>query len=246
MRWYIINVRKHKFSVALLSIALILIITLAVTVSAVGKVYGSELFLTAGTDINNEKIIIIDAGHGGEDSGAVAKDGTLEKDIALKVAFAVGKAFSDKGYAVVYTRTEDKLLYEPEENIKGIRKISDLKNRCKLAELYPEALFVSIHMNSFGDSKYSGLQVYYSENNEQSRIIADSVQARVKKDVQTENNRTTKKGKGIYVLENIENPAILIECGFLSNEEECKKLSEKEYQNMLSFSIVCGIIDVLE
>ncbi|MBO5010035.1 MAG: N-acetylmuramoyl-L-alanine amidase [Clostridia bacterium] len=246
MRWYIINVRKHKFSVALLSIALILIITLAVTVSAVGKVYGSELFLTAGTDINNEKIIIIDAGHGGEDSGAVAKDGTLEKDIALKVAFAVGNAFSDKGYAVVYTRTEDKLLYEPEENIKGIRKISDLKNRCKLAELYPEAVFVSIHMNSFGDSKYSGLQVYYSENNEQSRIIADSVQARVKKDVQTENNRTTKKGKGIYILENIENPAILIECGFLSNEEECKKLSEKEYQNMLSFSIVCGIIDVLE
>lgn len=246
MRWYIINVRKHKFTVALASIALILIITLSFTVGIVGKVYGSELFLTAGTDINNEKIVIIDAGHGGEDSGAVAKDGTLEKDIALEIAFAVGKAFSDKGYAVVYTRTEDKLLYEPEENIKGIRKISDLKNRCKVADIYPEAVFISIHMNSFGDSKYSGLQVYYSENNEESRILADSVQSRVKNDIQPENNRAIKKGKGIYVLENTKNPAILIECGFLSNEYEAKKLSEKEYQNRLSFSIVCGIIDMLE
>ncbi len=246
MRWYIINVRKHKLTVALSSIVMVLVITLAITVSAVGKVYGSELFLTAGTEINNEKIVIIDAGHGGEDSGAVAKDGTLEKDIAIEIAFAVGRAFIDKGYAVVYTRTEDKLLYEPEENIKGIRKISDLKNRCKVAKVYPEAVFVSIHMNSFGDSKYSGLQVYYSENNEKSRILADSVQQQVKKDIQNENDRTIKKGNGIYVLENIENPAILIECGFLSNDTECKKLSEKEYQNRLSFSIVCGIIDVLE
>ena len=243
MRWYIINVRKHKFSVALLSIALILIITLAVTVSAVGKVYGSELFLTAGTDINNEKIIIIDAGHGGEDSGAVAKDGTLEKDIALKVAFAVGKAFSDKGYAVVYTRTEDKLLYEPEENIKGIRKISDLKNRCKLAELYPEAVFVSIHMNSFGDSKYSGLQVYYSNGNEHSYNLASKIQTSVKTTLQENNNRLIKSGEGIYILENVTSPAVLIECGFMTNFEECEKLSKKEYRKQLSLAIVCGIIE---
>ncbi len=246
MRWYIINVRKYKFFVSFCSILLILTVTLSISVSTVDKVFGKELFLNANTDINNERIIIIDAGHGGEDSGTVGANGVLEKALALQIAFEVGRIFSEKGYAVVYTRTEDKLLYEPEENIKGIRKISDLKNRCKIAELYPEALFVSIHLNSFGDKKYSGMQVYYSDNSEQSRIIADSVQNRVRSDLQDTNNRTIKQGKDIYVLENIQNPAILIECGFLSNEEECKKLSEKEYQKKLSFSIVCGIIEVIE
>lgn len=246
MRWYIINVRKHKNAVSFFSIFTVLIVALAMSISAVGRIYRSELFVTVGTDINNERIIIIDPGHGGEDSGAVSADGVFEKDLAMAVAFEVGKILTEKGYAVVYTRTTDRLLYEPEENIKGIRKISDLKNRCKVAEAYPEAIFVSIHMNSFGDSKYSGLQVYYSEKNDISYQIANSVQQRVRTDIQSENKRTVKAGRNIYILENISNPAILIECGFLSNAAECKKLSEKEYQNRLSFSIVCGIIDVLE
>ncbi len=246
MRWYIINVRRHKTAVAFASIFLLLFLTLSITVSSVGRIYRSELFITSATEINNEKIVIIDAGHGGEDSGAVGISGALEKDLALEIAFEMGKAFEEAGYAVVYTRTEDKLLYEPEENVKGIRKISDLKNRCKVAEIYPESVFVSVHMNSFAKSKYSGLQVYYSENNDQSREIAASVQNKVRAELQPDNNRAIKEGKDIYLLENINNPSILVECGFLTNAEECKKLSEKEYQKQLSFSIVCGIIDVIE
>ena len=137
-------------------------------------------------------------------------------------------------------------MYTEEENVKGIRKISDLKNRCKVASRYPGSLFISIHMNSFGSSKYSGLQVYYSENNKESKGIADSIQDRVAKDLQNNNNRTTKPGKNIYLLENISNTAVLIECGFMTNQEELKKLSEKEYQKQLSFSIVCGIIEYME
>ena len=190
-----------------------------------------------------EMLIILDAGHGGEDVGATGVNGVYEKDLNLSLAFILGEMLVEKGFAVVYTRNEDKLLYEETENIKGIRKISDLKNRCKIAKNYPNALFVSIHMNTFGDSKYSGLQVYYSANNSDSEILAGAIQSSVKKEIQPENNRNIKVGKDIYILENIDNPAVLIECGFLSNPEEAKKLSEKEYQKQLSLAIVCGIIN---
>ena len=192
-----------------------------------------------------EQIIVLDAGHGGEDSGATSAYGKHEKELNLEIAFCLGEMLTEKGYTVVYTRTEDKLLYTEAENIKGIRKISDLKNRCKIAREYPNALFVSIHMNSFSESKYSGLQVYYSTQNEASESLASHIQSSVKRELQPSNNRKIKAGKGIYILENIENPAVLIECGFLTNPEESEKLSKKEYQNLLSFSIICGIIEYM-
>ena len=192
-----------------------------------------------------EMLIIIDAGHGGEDAGATGVNGVLEKDLNLSVANILGEMLTEKGFAVIYTRSEDKMLYEAWENIKGIRKISDLKNRCKIAKNYPNALFVSIHMNTFGDGKYSGLQVYYSPENAESEALAGAIQASVKRELQPDNNRKIKLGKDIYVLENIDNTAVLIECGFLSNAEEAKKLSKKEYQKILSFSIICGIIEYM-
>jgi N-acetylmuramoyl-L-alanine amidase len=163
--------------------------------------------------------------------------------INLALAFELGAALENEGYAVVYTRTEDKLLYTEEENVKGIRKISDLKNRCKIAAEYPNAMFLSIHMNSYTNPKYSGLQVYYSKGNEGSFILANSIQTSVKESVDTKNERMIKEGKGMYVLENVTNPAVLIECGFLTNPEECEKLSKKEYRKQLSLAIVCGIIE---
>ena len=192
-----------------------------------------------------EQIIVLDAGHGGEDSGATSAYGKQEKELNLEITFCLGEMLTEKGYTVVYTRTEDKLLYTEAENIKGIRKISDLKNRCKIAREYPNALFISIHMNSFSESKYSGLQVYYSTQNEASESLASHIQSSVKRELQPMNNRKIKAGKGIYILENIENPAVLIECGFLTNPEESEKLSKKEYQNLLSFSIICGIIEYM-
>ncbi len=192
-----------------------------------------------------EMLIILDAGHGGEDAGATGVNGVLEKDLNLSVVNILGEMLTERGFAVVYTRSEDKLLYEEWENIKGIRKISDLKNRCKIAKNYPNALFVSIHMNTFGDGKYSGLQVYYSPGNKESEILAGAIQSNVKKELQPNNNRNTKQGNDIYILENINNTAVLIECGFLSNEMEAEKLSQKEYQKILSFSIICGIIEYM-
>ena len=233
-------------TVAITSAILVVLLIAATVVGAVSQNAGSDLIIKASAQIPEEKIVIIDAGHGGEDSGAVGVNGVLEKDLNLAIALEMGKMLEEKGYIVVYTRTDDRLLYTEEQNIKGIRKISDLKNRCKFAEKYPASLFISIHMNSFGSPKYSGLQVYYSEKSDESRMLAEKIQTKVVQDIQNENNRSVKPGKNMYILENTDNVAVLIECGFLTNEAECKKLSEKEYQKELSFSIVCAIIEYIE
>ena len=203
----------------------------------------SEYHIAALNEITDEKIIVIDAGHGGEDCGAIGVNGSYEKSLNLEIANTLGEMLSDEGYAVIYTRSEDKLLYTEEENIKGLRKIYDLKNRCKIANDYENSIFISIHMNSYSNPKYSGLQVYYSENNSDSMTLADSIQKSVREKTQTANERQIKPGRDMYVLKNINNPAVLIECGFLTNPEECEKLSQKEYQKELSFSIICGIIN---
>ena len=197
-------------------------------------------------ELNDEMVIVIDAGHGGEDAGATGISGVYEKDLNLAVSMMIGEHLTNKGYTVVYTRTTDKLLYSDNENIKGLRKISDLKNRCKIADSYDNALFISIHMNTYGSSKYSGLQVYYSDGRRDSEALARSIQNSVKKTLQPNNNRNIKNGKSLYILDNCKATSVIVECGFISNEEECKKLLEKEYQNELSFSIVCGIIEYID
>lgn len=242
MKVEIINLRKYNLLRYKYTALVAFIVSVALITGFLAKIYREDMEVEP---VVNEKIIILDAGHGGEDPGTSTKDGVLEKNLNLEIVLMLGQMLMDEGYTIVYTRTEDKLLYGPDENIKGIRKISDLKNRCKIASEYPNAIFVSIHMNSFGSSKYSGLQVYYSPSSKESENLANSIQSQVKKELQPENNRKIKPGKDIYVLENIDNTAVLIECGFLSNPEEAEKLSEKEYQKMLCFSIICGIIEYM-
>ncbi len=220
-----------------------------VTVIALSVHFSSKIFANADyyvdtlNELTDNSTIIIDAGHGGEDCGAIGVNGRYEKDLNFEIANMLGGMLSEKGFAVVYTRTEDKLLYTEEENIKGLRKIYDLKNRCKIGKEYENSIFVSIHMNSFTNEKYSGLQVYFSQNNENSRTLAESIQTSVREEVQNENNRQIKPGSEMYLLKNLDNPAVLIECGFMTNREECQKLSQKEYQKELCFAIICGIIN---
>ncbi len=229
-------------------VAFVLVLALSVGITF-GLIFTVDAYLYPSVDVDNEpteKVIILDAGHGGEDSGAIGADGVLEKDLNLKIAEILKSELEAKGFTVVMTRTEDKMLYSEEENIKGMRKLSDLKNRVKVAENYPNAIFVSIHMNSFGASEYSGLQVYYAEDDSGSMALANAIQSSVKESLQPDNNRVTKCGKNLYLLEKSPVTSVIVECGFLSNEAECKKISEKEYQKELSFAIVCGIIKYIE
>ncbi len=240
-----IKLKKKKNNTILISLILVLVIIISSFVGSFFERYSNDRITDASVKPNYQTIII-DAGHGGEDSGAVSPNGILEKDLNIKIAFLIGEELTNRGYKIIYTRTEDKLLYAEEENIKGLRKISDLKNRCKIADKNPNAIFVSIHMNSFAEEKYSGLQVYYSTKNENSRLLADKIQNRVREDLQKENTRKVKSGEKMYLMKKISNVGVLIECGFLTNEKEAEKLKEKEYQKNLSFSIVCGIIEYIE
>ena len=238
---YTVNLKKVINPLRFIAFMLVIALTLAIAIDIFD--IRSESY---GASAENKSVIVIDAGHGGEDSGAIGVDGSLEKDLNLAIALLIGEELTARGYTVIYTRTEDKMLYLPEENIKGMRKISDLKNRCKVTEEYEDSTLISVHMNSYGASKYSGLQVYYSDNDAKSEVLARKIQGAVRENLQPQNKREVKNGSSLYLLENAKGTAVIIECGFLTNPEECEKLSQKEYQKQLSFSIVCGIIEYMK
>lgn len=187
-------------------------------------------------DVSAEKItVIIDAGHGGEDGGAIGSGNIYEKDINLSIALKIGKKLEENGINILYTRTTDILLYDRNVDFSGRKKALDLAARVKTANETPNCIFVSIHMNSFPQSQYSGLQVYYSKNSKDSQIIAASIQNSVKANLQPQNKRKiTEATSRIYLLDRIQAPAVLIECGFLSNPEECRLLTTEIYQNQLA------------
>lgn len=191
--------------------------------------------------ITNEKpTVILDPGHGGIDGGTVSASGILEKDLNLSVTKILGEFLEAEGCRVIYTRTEDVLL---DYGNSSSRKVRDLSARVKLAKDYPNAVFVSIHMNFLPQTKYSGLQVFYDDKNAANTALALSVQNDVRRYLQPENRREIKEHVGrIFLLDRIESPAVLIECGFLSNPQEAQLLSNQEYQQKLAFILSRSIL----
>ena len=182
--------------------------------------------------------VVLDAGHGGEDGGAVAQSGVCEKDINLKISLMLGDVFNAAGYSVVQTRTEDKLLYDRNADFKGRKKILDMAARLNTANACGARLFISIHMNSFPQPKYRGLQVYYSPNHSRSQTVANSIQTFTRATLQPENTREVKPSGGrIYLLDKLDYPAVLVECGFLSNPGEAAMLCDDAYLQKLAFAI---------
>lgn len=202
---------------------------------------------TVPTSAHVPKTVIIDAGHGGEDGGAVGVNGTLEKDVNLDISKTLADMLKLFGYDVIMTRTEDILLYDRNADYKGHKKSLDLRARLEIAKKHPDAPFVSIHMNSFGSPKYSGLQVYYSKNAGGSRDLAECIQSGVRNALQADNDRKIKPaGSSIYLLDRAPGVAVLAECGFLSNAEECSLLSESDYRKKLSFVLSLAVSDYLD
>ncbi len=192
-------------------------------------------------------VVVIDAGHGGEDGGAVGQGEIYEKDVNLAIAEMLCEMLRVNGIPTVMTRTEDILLYDPASDHQGKKKIQDLATRRQIAESYENAVFVSIHMNAFPDSRYGGLQVYYSPNDEGSESLAKEIQLLTKELLLPENNRAVKQAdRSIYLLDRLECPAVLVECGFLSNPEDLANLSDPLYQRKMAFSLCLAISEYLE
>ena len=190
-----------------------------------------------------QKVVIIDPGHGGVDSGAVSVTGREEKDLNLELAKKLGAFLEAGGARVIYTRTEDTLLFSDRGST---RKTKDLLGRVEIADQYPDALYISLHMNTLLSEKYRGLQTFYSSRNSASQDLAQEIQSAVCTLLQPENNRKAKDAKGnIFILDRIEQPAVLIECGFLTNNEEARLLEDDLYQRKLAFGISRPILDFL-
>ena len=212
-----------------------------------GTVYANA---TADGKSTTLTVVVIDAGHGGEDGGASSAAGLLEKDVNLSVSFALRDLFEAAGVPVVMTRTEDKLLYDRNVDFRGRKKALDLAARRIIAEKTAEAadevegtsLFISIHMNAFPAPQYSGMQVWYGTGDPLSAEVAEGIQA-ASTALMPDNHRKTKAaGSSIYLLDRIQSPAVLVECGFLSNPAEAERLADEAYQRAVATVVFAGVV----
>lgn len=191
------------------------------------------------------KIILLDPGHGGIDAGA-SEDDAIEKTLNLEIAMVLKSYIEENGGICYMTRAEDTNTADPNRKKGTSQKMSDLEMRKRNIDDYKADIFVSIHMNKFSQSQYSGLQVFYDGSSAESKALGEAIQSAAKRVVDTQNKRSAKAtGDKIYVLKGNPVPSVLVECGFLSNEAERNKLKTPEYQRKVAWGIYLGIMDYL-
>jgi N-acetylmuramoyl-L-alanine amidase CwlD len=198
--------------------------------------------------VNSDKVekkgytVVLDAGHGSSDSGKVGINGVLEKDINLSISKKTKKYLEKKGICVIMTRNKDESLAEGEN---GNRKVQDMKARVKRINDTKPDLAVSIHQNSYHEESIHGAQVFYYEHSESgekdARILQEALLA-----VDPDNTRQVKANTTYYLLKRTEVPILIVECGFLSNQEEAEKLASEDYQKELAKAIANGIESCLK
>lgn len=190
------------------------------------------------------RTVVIDAGHGGEDGGASGSSGIPEKEINLAIAKNLEQLLTVSGYQVVMTRTSDTEIGDNTLDTIRARKVSDMRQRLKILENQENCVFISIHQNFFTQNQYAGTQIFYSKNNSESKPLSEDIRARVVELLQKDNKRETKPAtSAIYLLWEAKIPAVLVECGFLSNAQEEARLKDPSYQQKMAFSIYSGFLD---
>lgn len=191
---------------------------------------------------SESKVIVLDAGHGIPDEGAQSDEGITEASINLAIAKKVQKLLEEAGNTVILTRKDENAIYD--EGCTTIRemKVSDIKNRVKIGNESLADIFVSIHLNKIPQKQYWGWQTFFKENNEDSKKLATCIQEGLSDMIDKKNKRVPLKIKNIYIVDHVNIPITIVECGFLSNEEEEKLLQTDEYQNKLAQGIYLGIL----
>lgn len=190
--------------------------------------------------------LIIDPGHGGEDGGAVGIDGTVESKINLEISQKAENIAALIGWPVLMTRSEDISIYDADAETLRQKKVSDMKNRVSFCKGIDNGLLISIHQNSLPQSKATrGAQVFYY-NESECLGLANQVQCQLNRYFNTGREKQPQNiGSNSYLMKNVTCPAILIECGFLSNHEDCKLLQTKEYQNQIAMVIIHSAYNAL-
>lgn len=185
-------------------------------------------------------VILIDAGHGGEDGGAVGVSGEIESQINLAIALKLEQLLLLYGFEPVLLREEDISLHEDSAESISEKKSSDLKQRVSLINSYEDGILLSIHQNSFTDGKYYGAQVFYSEN---AQDLGEHMQTALREGLDPSNERVSKLvDSGLYLMNRVEMPALLVECGFLSHHHEALLLGTSAYQQKIACVLVAGLL----
>lgn len=182
-------------------------------------------------------------GHGTPDEGASSDEGITEASINLKIALKVQDLLEEAGSTVILTRSDENGIYEEKSDTLREMKVSDIKNRVKMGNESSADIFVSIHLNKITQQKYWGWQTFFKKGNEESKKLAEALQNGLNQTIQKENKRESLKIENIYIVDHVKIPITIVECGFLSNEEEEKLLQTEEYQNKLAWGIYVGIMD---
>lgn len=188
------------------------------------------------------RVIVIDAGHGTPDEGAESNNGVTEAEINLRIALKLQNLLEQSGSKVILTRSNETAIYDIDKKTLREKKVSDIHNRVKIGNESSADIFVSIHLNKIPQNQYWGWQCFYNQN-EKSKILAENLQNNLNEAIQKENKRIAMKLDTVYIMKNVEIPISIVECGFLSNEEEEKRLQEDDYQNRLAWGIYNGIMD---
>lgn len=205
----------------------------------------SKMAVQTSTVVEASKpIVVIDAGHGGFDGGAQG-NGINEKVINLIISKKLQYVSSLFGYDCVMTRSADISIEDEQMRTVRERKRSDIKNRLKTMTKDPKSITISIHLNKYPSESVHGAQVFYAPFSQNSDILAQTIQTNIRNLLQTENKRQIKRAdKNLFILyNNTTTPAVIVECGFLSNPNEAEKLKNENYQSKLALAIFKSMIE---
>ena len=200
---------------------------------------------TVSTVAEVRPLIILDAGHGGADGGASGADGTKESDLNLSITLKTDAVLGLLGEETLLVRDMDTDLSADSAKSISQKKVSDIRNRVALVNSHPEAILLSIHCNTYSETKYHGAQVFYNALGD-SKLLAQSIQNGIRENIDSTNLRETKQiSPSVYLMKHIEVPGVLVECGFLTNPEELQNLKSEDYQKRLAVTIAVTITNHL-
>ena len=190
-------------------------------------------------------VVVCDAGHGIPDGGAVGVAGTFEQEINLAITKKLDEVLEKRGVEVIMTRSTDEGIYDVDADTIRKKKVDDMHKRLNIINNSGADLFVSIHMNSFTDGSASGVHIFYNDDSEDLKGAAEYIKNRIGEITGAKLHDIKKASKDIYLMKNSQVPAILVECGFLSNPEEEKLLKDEYYQSKMAWAIADGIMEYL-
>lgn len=213
-------------------------------VSTIVFTLNTTIFLPVTSDnvVTKTKVIVLDAGHGGEDGGAVSKSGIVEKDLNLAITLKVKQMLEDNNIQVILTRSEDVMLYSNPDAKLAKRKVEDINKRIEITNSSNADMLISIHMNSFPQNYCKGWQIFYKDKNDIAKIISNNIHDSILEVIETQKTRVPQSLTSAKLINKSRIPAVVVECGFLSNDEEAQLLINEEYQDKLARGICNGIM----